>query len=382
MGKLKVGLVSIWFRRGQTYLALMCRKALVQAGHDVYVLGRKGQLSTPQGVFAMEDGRDELKVDRFISYPTYIIQPNDFKKFVTDNNLDVVICMEEQWQKNMPLADVCNELNVPIVNIPMWEVFNPDEKEFYNKFDLLLFPIKCAYQKSIEHGYKNSCHVQWGVDMDLWNGERLYRENDTTMRFIHSSGWGGAYGRKQTDILIEMFLELGDLDVTLLIHKQHPNDDGQVIKEKIGKNIILYTGNMAHANLKNFYMRSDMAIIFEKFSGLSFNCLEPLALGVPVMTLDVSPMNEWITDGFTGILCKVDKYETYSNIDVPAAIVDKQDALEKIRDVVQNKEKHTAKHITKNIKTIVKTRLNWAMHGKHFVQVIQSVVVNKKVGAR
>ena len=140
---MNIAIVSIWFRRGQTYVALQAREALKNAGHNVHVFARTGAV----GGVPMMDTEGELSVNNFTSYPEYVIKPDDLEKYLTDNEIDAVLFLEEQWQQG--LGAVCNKLGIFCANIIVWETFHGADdlwKEHYRQFDSLMFQIHAGYE--------------------------------------------------------------------------------------------------------------------------------------------------------------------------------------------------------------------------------------------
>ncbi|HEX7275968.1 MAG TPA: hypothetical protein VF244_01205, partial [Acidimicrobiales bacterium] len=136
---MNVLLVAVWFRRGHTYVALQARDALRAAGHSVHVLARTGHIEgTP--VF---DDRDELRLDEgeVTRWPRYRVDADAFTQLLSEHGFDVVVFVEEQWQPE--LAIVTARLNLPSVNIVMWEFFDPTDRHYEN-FSVLVFPNRCG----------------------------------------------------------------------------------------------------------------------------------------------------------------------------------------------------------------------------------------------
>ena len=370
---MNIAIVSIWFRRGQTYVALQTREALKKAGHNVHVFAR----TQMHGGIKMMDTSDELKVDNFTVYPQYVIHPDDFKKYLTENNIEAVIFLEEQWQAG--LAKVCNELNIFCANIVVWETFNgtdPQWKEHYNQFDALLFQIQSGLDNAQYLSYDNAHKIPWGIDLNFWHkSEEPVERKDDAIRFVHSAGWGGMHKRKQTDIVKETFQELGDVNAQLLIHIQDTVVNNQVTKNVEG-NITTLRGNIERDVLRRFYQCSDVAIICSKWEGLGLNLLEPQGVGLPVITTDDPPMNEWITNNYNGFCCDVEKRVSYKGISIRGSHVSKESLKEKIRIYIDDRS--VLKQHSKNARRNAKRELDWDKNGKEFVSIVEKLIAKKE----
>lgn len=373
--KKRIGIVSIWFRRGQTYVALQVKSALEKNGFEVFTLGRKGGIG---GNYPMEDTRDELSIGNFTTTKDYAVDAETFSRWGKDNSLDGVVFIEEQWQRSPNLGALCKLLGIPSFNIIMWEFFNPDDREFYQEFDRLIFPIRCGYDKAISHGYADSEYVPWGIDFSLWDRESIGgidRGTDESVRFFHSSGWGGIYGRKQTQLIVEAFLGIEkDINAKLLIHRQSLDRSGVVTKEKISDKVLVLTGDISVDGLKRMYAFSDFSINVSKWEGLGLNFLESAAMGVPVISVAAQPMSEWAKAiGSDGLICSLEKETFYPGICVGGAEVSVNSLQGKIIDASKMKRGHINAWKEATL-VCAKEKLDWAENGNRLSDVVKELV--------
>lgn len=357
--KERVAIVSIWFKRGQTYVALQTKKALEQSNKQVYIFARQGSIGNSQ----FTEKENEFKTVGIYYYPDYHIDPVYFEKFLKDNKIEKVVFIEEQWQ--MGLGEVCQRLNIPCINIIMWEAFDPMQKEHYNQFDKLVFPIYCGYQKAYEHGYHNAVYSKWGVDLDEWSIKRKER-NDDEIRFIHMAGWGGVYQRKQTDFIINAFRKITNPNAKLMICMQTVKED--VHKNKLAPNITLITGCISREEVQGVYSNSDCALAPSKFEGIGLSLLEPQTVGLPVITVDAAPMNEWVMDGINGKVCKVQEKVEYPNIQVEAALCDEDSFIDNINYLCDNKK--VLRQLQDGALRACNDDFNWQKNGQRLVDIL------------
>ena len=70
------------------------------------------------------------------------------------------------------------------------------------------------------------------------------------------------------------------------------------------------------------YQESDVAILPSKWEGLGLTFLEAIGCGLPIITVDAPPMNEFVDYGDTGFCCEIASQESHSDIFVPGMIPD------------------------------------------------------------
>ena len=63
----------------------------------------------------------------------------------------------------------------------------------------------------------------------------------------------------------------------------------------------------------DLYRQGDVAVQPSKLEGVGFNILEPVACGVPTITTDCEPMNEWVCEHFLRVKTTFWKKKSFSN---------------------------------------------------------------------
>lgn len=96
-------------------------------------------------------------------------------------------------------------------------------------------------------------------------------------------------------------------------------------------NIKIISGTVPREEIITMYQNSDVAVLPSKWEGLGLTFLESIGCGLPIITVDAPPMNEFVVNGETGFLCKVAKRLQYPNIFVQGVHVDLNDMTEKMR---------------------------------------------------
>ena len=312
----KIGFVTLWYERGQAYVTKAIRDALA-SDHITYIFARNG--GTPDKPMLQTTG--EWDTSNLITHPTYQI-PNDvLKNWIVNNNLDIVFFNEEY---DLGLLEIAKQCGVKTVGYYVWELFDPRFimtcKRLYDK---IICPTKACCEKFKSLGMDNVEYIQWGVDLSLF--KPIERPANKRVRFFHPAGWGGLHARRGTQFVIEAFQKLNNPNAELLIHIQH----GSGIQES--NNIKIIHGTVPREEITTMYQESDIAVLPSKWEGLGLTFLESIGCGLPIITVNAPPMNEFVRDGETGFLCRVAKHQDYQGIFVDGVHVDIDDMVEKMK---------------------------------------------------
>ena len=293
---MNIGFVTTWLNRGAAYVTRAYIASLSE-GNQIYVYARGGEVE--------EKGRDEWD-QNFVTWgtrshfgiPTYIIWP-DFKKWVISNRLDVIIFNEQQsWD----IILKCINLGVKIGTYV--DYYTRDTVPFFELFDFLL----CNTQRhfGVFKHYPQCYFIPWGTDCVLYSGESPKPSNGL-VTFFHSCGMSP--NRKGTDLLIKSFHEIKG-PTRLVIHSQVPLKDPELKNIlSLDDRITLLVDTVGPPGL---YHMGDVYVYPTRLEGIGLTIAEALASGLPVITADNGPMNEFVVHGLNGRLvktCKCQKRE-------------------------------------------------------------------------
>ncbi len=314
--RFRVGFVSLWFERGQAYVTRMLREVVAQE-QETFVLARNG--GTPQAPMLATTG--EWAVPNLTTYPEYRIDHDFFQRWVSQNRLDVVFFNEEY---DLGLVQVAKQAGARTIGFYEWELFDPALVPGCNAlYDRIICQTDACYRKYATLEMNNLTRIKWGVDRSLFKpGET---RSDGRVRFFHPAGWGGMHARRGTQFVIDAFRKANLQNAELLIHTQHGKG-----REQDG-NITLQHGTVPREELVRMYQEADVAVLPSKWEGLGLTFLEAIGCGLPIITVDAPPMNEFVRDGETGLLCRVVEHQRYDGIFVEGAHVDVDDMAEKMR---------------------------------------------------
>ena len=181
------------------------------------------------------------------------------------------------------LLRFARELGVATVCVPNWEWFlDADEK--WNYCDLFACPNGMAQRTLSRYGRKNSVLLPWCLDLDSLPSRSIKGPART---FVHNAGLVDADDRKGTRDAIDAFRRTRRKEIRLIVRLQK-----EAPLPEIDDRIDVQIGNVQeHADL---YRDVDVAIQPSKMEGIGFMILEAVCAGLPVITTDYPPMNEFV----------------------------------------------------------------------------------------
>lgn len=224
------------------------------------------------------------------------VQRDDLEYWVREEEIDTVISIETPFGENT--FKWCQELGVKVVLIPMWEFFNPNMPQFRN-VDLYVCPSFKCFQ---EVPFDNKVFLPYPVDTEAIP----FRHRPGPAKvFVHNAGTGGMNGRKGTYQTITAFLKADIPDTKLIVRSQRPmadvcksslemgslGDMDEWFKAMLDPRIEVRIGSTPE--VADLYEEGDVLIYPSLYDGHALVALEGMCAGMPVITTDAAPMNEF-----------------------------------------------------------------------------------------
>jgi len=291
-----IGIVTTWFERGAAYVSRAYVEILSRK-HGVFIYARGGER------YARGDPRwDKEYVTWGKRVPGKIgtyVDWKEFREWVLKNDLDVVIFNEQHsWEiilKTLRGLDITIGAHV--------DYYTPDTAPFFWLYDFLLCHTKRHY--SVFKDHPQAVFIPWGADCEV------FQEKDEPVvpgevRFFHSAGMGGVNNRKGTDILVRAFQDVTG-GAKLIIHSQRGldrySDVAPLIRQDERIQFIKAT-----VEAPGLYQLGDVYVYPTRLEGIGLTIAEALASGLPVVTTDAPPMNEFVIHGQNGWLVEVREF--------------------------------------------------------------------------
>lgn len=183
------------------------------------------------------------------------------------------------------LLPAARSLGVKTVCVPMWEWFNGRDKE-WQLCDLFICPSNWSLQVVRKFNWQSSIRLPACLDMERFPNRAI---SGPARLFVHNAGLVDPDDRKSTRETIEAFKRVKRDDIRLVVRLQKPAD-----LPALDNRISVVTENLK--NPAALYAEGEVAVQPSKLEGVGFMVLEPVLSGMPVITLDYPPMNEFVRD--------------------------------------------------------------------------------------
>lgn len=356
-----IGIVTIWFQRGSGYIATQIRDAFKWHGKDVKVhIFARASVADGKTRFAF-DG--DFYHNSIQYYPNYIVNSENFKRWVRHFKLDSVIFVEEHFTKN--LIEICGKEKVKAYNYVVWENLNPAELDYYKLFDGIICPTNCTYEYLKNAEMTNIYYIKWGINLDIFKYYPLLPfDNKRKIKFFFSNGWGGVYNRKNQESVLKAFSNIVPRGKVILdIHSQKQDDLVENLSGTVTKSI----GDIGRNSLNKRIIESDISLISSKWEGNGLPHQESLALGRPVITIDFPPMNERY-----GLFCKVKEFKYFQNIYVKSAEIDVDDLATKM--VLLSENLDLLQEMSINSRRFAEENLDWKENSKSLINLMKEKI--------
>tara|TARA_R110002049_G_scaffold117316_2_gene270363 strand:- start:4194 stop:5444 length:1251 start_codon:yes stop_codon:yes gene_type:complete len=325
---MKIGIVTTWFERGAAYVSKQFEQVL-QEEHEVFIYARGGEK------YAINDpiwDKKNVTWGKNIRsrFALTLMDKKDFKSWIDYNSIDILLFNEQHWFE--PLL-WCKDWGIKTV--AYIDYYTKETVDLFNIYDLLICNTKRHY--SVFKKSNKAQYLPWGTDTHIFtNDDKSELVNSDFVTFFHSCGMGAK--RKGTEQLIKAFSKT-KYAKKLIIHTQ---------QEITGNNLVELISDLeAQGRLEiinktvpapGLFHLGDVYLYPSLLEGIGLTIAEALSSGLATVVPDNGPMNEFVNDGFNGLLIK--KGKCYSREDGyywPLCEIEIEDLTEKIDFLAQNK---------------------------------------------
>jgi len=305
---MNIGIVTAWLECGAGYVSRSYMNVLKKHGHNVriYVRGWCGKYDPDCDpiIWDMPEvtwGIRYRPIGRVSRFDMQYVNMLHFEKWLRQNDIEVIITNEDH---GFDIAKRGKRLGY-IVGTYV-DYYTKHTIQQFKIYDFLLCNTKRHY--SVFQNYDNCYYIPWGTDIDTFKPKPcLKREtNDNTVVFFHNAGVGGMNLRKGTDLVVKSFLNVTG-NAKLIIHSIVPiSRYGNEIIDMIKRDKrIQFIEKIVTA--PGLYHLGDVFVYPSRLEGIGLCIPEALACGLPVITTDNAPMNEFVEHGVNGSLVRVNK---------------------------------------------------------------------------
>lgn len=292
-----IGIVTTWFERGAAHVSRQFKDVL-DADNEVLIYARGGE------EYAIGDPNwDHDYVTWAPPADTYAfsdIKLSHFRKWIEDNNIECVLFNE---QKIWAPVFLCRELGV--LAGAYIDYYTEQTVPMFNAYDFLICNTKRHHSVFTEH--PQALYIPWGTNTKVYTLKEQSKSSTEQVTFFHSAGMSPF--RKGTDMVIKAFERLKS-DAKLIIHTQvklteaFPELTSTIDTLVNNQRIELHEYTTGAPGL--FHL-GDVYVYPSRLDGIGLTIMEAAASGLPVITSDNGPMNEFIVDGENGLNVRLEK---------------------------------------------------------------------------
>jgi len=342
---MNIGIVTTWFERGAAYVSKAFADTLGKE-HNIYIYARGGEY------YANNDpywNLPNVTWGRRTKYKNYI-DFQDFFEWINKFKIQVILFNEQHtWDIILKLS-----LNNKIIIGTYIDFYTKKTIPFFGLYDFIISNTERHF--SIFNSFDQSYFIPWGTNTETFKPSKDFFIKYDKVVFFHSAGMLGIDFRKGTDILVKAFSKIQG-NAELIIHSQVNLDDFPEIYHTIKDNpkIKIIVGNVPAPGL---YHLGNVYVYPSKLEGIGLTILEAMACGLPVITTNEQPMNEFVEDNYSGSLVRVqDKKYRKDKYYWPETIPSEDHLVEVMQFYIDNPEKIS--EYQKNALTSIKKSRIW-----------------------
>jgi len=193
------------------------------------------------------------------------------------------ILVLEQWRWHPALFRAAKTANTKIVAYINWEWFNPAH-EAWKLCDLFVCPSPFTLKIVQSFGFGPAVFLPWALDLQRFKQREIRGPART---FFHNAGIVDDDDRKGTRATVEAFMRVRRRDLRLIVRLQKP-----AALPPTDSRVEIRVGNLRDP--ADLYAEGEVAIQPSKMEGCGLQILEPVCIGIPVITTDYPPMSDHV----------------------------------------------------------------------------------------
>lgn len=325
---MKIGIVTTWFERGAAYVSRQF-KDILASEHEVVIYARGGES------YAIGDPNwDHDYVTWGEPAETYAfsdINLKQFKQWLTENNIDIVLFNEQKiWAPVL----LCRELGIRTG--AYIDYYTEQTVPMFGVHDFLICNTKRHH--SVFDWHPQCFYIPWGTDTTLYSPQNdCEPANKGQVTFFHSAGMSPF--RKGSDLVIEAFAKLSG-DAKLVLHSQvkiekhFPELTETVASLTASGRIEVHDYTVSAPGL--FHL-GDVYVYPSRLDGIGLTIMEAAASGLQLIVSDNGPMNEFVEVGTNGATASIEKlWARWDGYYWPQCEVAVDDLADKMQQFVDN----------------------------------------------
>jgi len=295
---MNIGIVTTWFENGAGHVSKSYERVLEkQCRVFIYARGVVAAKNDPKW--------DCPNVTWAPHHPCSTgIHKRHFVNWVKKHSIDTIIFNEQRHWTGVVLARELGVLTGAYV-----DYYTADTVPFFDLYDFLICNTRRHY--SVFQHHPQSCYCAWGTDVNVYKPMKHSLPRPVT--FIISAGLTGGHAlnapymdRRGVGMAIRAFRKIQG-NCRLVVLSQVPLEgcpEEWQIAVKEDKRIEFRVGSFNPVP----YLLGDVYVYPSRLDGIGLTLPEALSCGLPAITTNVAPMNEFVYNGENGILVDVKEF--------------------------------------------------------------------------
>lgn len=357
--RLKIGFISVWFERGQSYVTKLIRDALASR-HETFVFARTTSVCDKS---TMLETTGQWCVPNLKLWHQHAIPGETITRWIKDNQLDAVVFNEEyDWG----LVKTVKQAGVK--TLTYLDYYRDDWRANMGLYDAVLCSTKRTY--GLVKDLCRAHYIGWGVDTNLFCPPL----KEPAYTFFHNAGWLGTNYRKMTPAAIAAFDAVSKVrpDLSLFVHAQVELQMLPPVIVDIVKNNPRITFHAETVPAPGLYHQGKILLFPTKLEGLGLPLFEGLACGQPIIATNAPPMNEFIKDHYNGVLVDLAFRTTrHDNIAFPEEIIDMMDLAVKMTKMADDEK--ARRNMSENARRYAEEKLSLPLLTERILKVLAEV---------
>ena len=360
---MNIGIVTTWFERGAAYVSRQY-KELLEKEHSVYVFARGGEKQAKND--PEWDGPEIFWAKRFYRESTEI-DLKEFKKWIDSNKIDIVLFNEQRWYDVLLF---CRQNK--IICGSYIDYYTEETVLLHGLYDFLI--CNTRRHASAFDWHPQVFYIPWGTDTKLFKPHFDSPDGNYTV-FFHSAGV--APHRKGTEQILFAFAKMDNKESKLIIHTQIDlgkliPETAEIMEELKSENRLEIINKTVSA--PGLYYLGDVYVYPSHLEGIGLTMAEALSCGLPLITVDFPPMNEFVDPSISKAVPVSKIYSRADGYYWPKNDVD-IDALSRTMDSYCINRKDLDK-LKKKARVYAEEQLDWDKNAEKLLKQISYIKIS------
>jgi 1,2-diacylglycerol 3-alpha-glucosyltransferase len=351
---MNIGIITTWYPAGAGYVSKNFEKLLFQK-HNVYIYARGGK------IMKGDSNWDSPNVEWAPKYWNGI-NIKHLINWAKEKEIEVLFFNEQRYWKPILVAKQAG------IKVGAYiDYYKEETVPLFAIYDFLI----CNTQKHFSvFNWHPSCHfIPWGVDLNDF--KPIQKKISVSPTFLISAGWEGKYlsDRRGSILALKAFKEVIGNCCLKVYSQVELNSCSEEFKN------LIYNDTRIEFHFGTFepfpFEEGDVYVYPSRLEGIGLSLPEAIASGLPSITTDAAPMNEFVKTGVNGTLVEVEKFVSRSDgYYWPQSICKHDNLVSALQKYVDNPG--LIKSQSGNAIEFAKNKLDWSKNRDMLLEIFEN----------